>query len=190
MIEHNSFRARCKALISREGSEWRAGRMSSSMDELTAAILADVGRLPSFRDSYSTLRSFATGFYHAVSWDREPWLWLVLSLLSLSLLAGVLGGPRARQAVFIATTAAVASLEPLNSLARRHWRSFATQNYFDERGVFVGVVVAAPAVFTAFVMLVLMLRDAAELVVKVKRMELDVKRRQQLARESTPKKDQ
>ena len=45
-------------------------------------------------------------------------------------------------------------LEPLNTLGRRHWRSFAGQNYFDANGIFVGVTVAAPLLLAMLIALV------------------------------------
>ena len=50
--------------------------------------------------------------------------------------------------------ALVRCLEPLNALARQHWKAFARQNYFDPHGIFVGAVVAAPLLLSMFVALV------------------------------------
>ena len=50
--------------------------------------------------------------------------------------------------------AVVRCLEPLNTLARQHWASFARQNYFDPHGVFVGTTVAAPLLLAMFIALV------------------------------------
>ena len=46
------------------------------------------------------------------------------------------------------------SAETLNSLGNKHWKSFATQNYFDSRGVFASALFSAPLIFIAFVILV------------------------------------
>lgn len=45
-------------------------------------------------------------------------------------------------------------MEPLNTLARQHWASFARQNYFDPHGIFVGTTVAAPLLLAMFIALV------------------------------------
>ena len=45
-------------------------------------------------------------------------------------------------------------LEPINSLARQHWRSFSRQNYFDPQGIFLGATVAAPLLTVMFLALV------------------------------------
>jgi len=44
--------------------------------------------------------------------------------------------------------------ERINRLAGAHWRSFATQPYFDANGTFFAAVVAAPLVLTLFTVLV------------------------------------
>ena len=44
--------------------------------------------------------------------------------------------------------------ETLNSLGAEHWRSFATQAYFDESGFFLVVIYATPLLFNAFLALV------------------------------------
>jgi hypothetical protein len=44
--------------------------------------------------------------------------------------------------------------ENINSMAGQHWQSFATQDYFDEHGVFYNAVVSGPALFTLLVVLV------------------------------------
>ena len=53
-------------------------------------------------------------------------------------------------ALFLFIAAAVRAAETINAYASVHWREFATQNYFDRRGVFaskatdVGSVITAP----------------------------------------------
>ena len=51
--------------------------------------------------------------------------------------------------------------ERLNRLAGEHWKEFAAQNYFDERGVFVSVMLSAPLLCVAFFILLNALRGAA-----------------------------
>ena len=86
------------------------------------------------------------------------------------------------------------SERPLNSLGARHWEEFATQNYFDvrrpaaalpparcwlspallaqEHGVFASTVFSAPLLLVAFVIMAMSLRNTAEMLVVVKRAEL------------------
>jgi hypothetical protein len=66
----------------------------------------------------------------------------------------------------------VKSAEYLNRTAGEHWESFATQNYFDERGVFVAITFCSPLLLDSFLMLVMFLREAGQLLVQVKRAEI------------------
>lgn len=44
--------------------------------------------------------------------------------------------------------------ENINSVAGQHWQSFATQDYFDEHGVFYNTIVSGPALITLLTVLV------------------------------------
>lgn len=44
--------------------------------------------------------------------------------------------------------------ENINKVAAQHWQSFATQDYFDSRGIFYSVMVSGPAVVNLFTVLV------------------------------------
>jgi len=65
----------------------------------------------------------------------------------------------------------VYSAEWLNRLGSTHWRSFATQNYFDERGVFISVLFSAPLLVIAFGLLINALRTTARLLIDVKKLQ-------------------
>jgi len=79
-------------------------------------------------------------------------------------------GPRVVVMVLIA--AIVRSAEWLNGLGARNWRQFATQNYFDKRGIFIGIMLCAPLLVDSFIMLLFFVREASHLLVEVKREEL------------------
>ena len=70
--------------------------------------------------------------------------------------------------------------ERLNALAGTHWRAFSTQNYFDSKGVFTGVLWAAPLILLQTAMLAGFLYRAAKLLVALKRQQIG-KRRPQAA---------
>lgn len=44
--------------------------------------------------------------------------------------------------------------ENINSVAGQHWQLFATQDYFDEHGVFYNAIVSGPALITLLTVLV------------------------------------
>merc|ERR1712079_290143 len=75
-------------------------------------------------------------------------------------------------AVFMVNTALLFGAERINGLAARHWKSFATQQYFDPAGAFMMVMVGMPMLVCQLVILVFLLREAAKMVIKVKRLEL------------------
>ena len=80
-------------------------------------------------------------FLHAVDW-RERWLRALLAFHT-ALAATLLLTRRseaAQAALFLLQLALVYPAERLNALASRNWRSFAGQNYFDERGSFFTTV--------------------------------------------------
>lgn len=66
--------------------------------------------------------------------------------------------------------------EYINSYAAEHWRIFATQNYFDKGGVFVGIMFCGPLLVDCFMMLYLFLREASQLLIEVKTHEIKKKR--------------
>jgi hypothetical protein len=44
--------------------------------------------------------------------------------------------------------------EQLNTLGRKHWQSFASQNYFDASGVFFTSLISGPLLLLLFILLV------------------------------------
>ena len=70
----------------------------------------------------------------------------------------------------------VRGAEMINDFASLHWDSFATQNYFDKRGVFIGIMFCAPLFMNCFMMLILSVREASSLLIEVKTMEIKRKR--------------
>jgi len=66
----------------------------------------------------------------------------------------------------------VRSAERLNQYGLKHWEEFATQNYFDDGGIFICIMVSAPIVLVSFAMLLSYLREASQLLVQVKRAEI------------------
>jgi transmembrane protein 18 len=71
----------------------------------------------------------------------------------------------------------VRTSEYTNAWAAAHWRSFATQNYFDERGIFAATMVCGPLLLDTMWMLVCFLREGAALLVQVKTIKMGKKKR-------------
>ena len=68
------------------------------------------------------------------------------------------------------------SAQYLNSMGNVNWERFATQNYFDGGGVFMGILVCAPLLVDAIGLLISLVFEAMRLVVQVKVKELEAKR--------------
>jgi hypothetical protein len=73
----------------------------------------------------------------------------------------------------------VRSAEKLNDYGSENWERFASQNYFDGRGVFVSLMVSAPLLFISAAMLIAILREATTLLIDVKTHELKAKAKAQ-----------
>lgn len=94
-------------------------------------------------------------WYEAVDWT-EPLVVGAIAFHALLFTAVFLA--RKRLAVQCGLFALILLLlvvtEPLNTWARANWRLVATQNYFDQRGVFIGIFYAGPLLAAGFFQLV------------------------------------
>ena len=72
--------------------------------------------------------------------------------------------------------AVVRSAEWLNGLGAVHWENFASQNYFDKGGIFIGIMLCGPLLLDCMMMLVMFVAEASQLLVNVKREELKRKK--------------
>lgn len=79
----------------------------------------------------------------------------------------------------------VRSAEYLNHWASQHWEEFATQDYFDKRGVFIAIMVSGPLLLDSFVMLFLFLSEAGSLLVQVKKEEIKRNKKKKTKDQST-----
>jgi len=80
--------------------------------------------------------------------------------------------------------------ERINRAAGENWESFAGQQYFDTRGVFVSVVLSTPLLFASFFILINALRGAATLLIQVKKMQFKDEARQKSKAAKAVKKGQ
>jgi prolipoprotein diacylglyceryltransferase len=81
-----------------------------------------------------------------------------------------------RVVIMICVGILVRSAERLNTYAAQNWEAFSTQNYFDSKGVFMGIFLCGPLLVDSFLMLVIFLREASQLLVQVKTAELKRKK--------------
>ncbi|CAJ1958419.1 unnamed protein product [Cylindrotheca closterium] len=94
-------------------------------------------------------------------------------------------GLTVRVTVMVMIGIIVRSAEWMNRQGSLRWKHFCTQNYFDRRGIFMGVMVCGPLLFDCVIMLVFFVREAGLLLVQVKRKEIVQKQ----AKSSKPKTD-
>ena len=126
-------------------------------------------------------------FGAAVNW-REPF---ILSLLAFHILTIVTCyyvrkyGSMASRLVLLGIIAVlVRSAEWINKICYTRWHLFATQNYFDQRGIFASIFFSSPLLLFAFSMLVSYLMEARQLIRELQRMKLQVHK---MKREKTQK---
>jgi len=127
----------------------------------------------------TTFYEDAVGFYHAVDWS-ERW---IQALGAFHLVAWLLVFFTRRQnemqmVLLIVILGLVYSAEWINKYAAARWDQFATQKYFDDRGVFVSVTFCAPLLLLAFCILINALRSAMTLLVEVKKLQFQTEARQ------------
>mmetsp|Transcript_3064 Transcript_3064/g.6666 ORF Transcript_3064/g.6666 Transcript_3064/m.6666 type:complete len:204 (-) Transcript_3064:334-945(-) len=113
------------------------------------------------------------GFFAAIDWT-EPWIIGLCSFHVVILLLAVLTKKHNtfQIAVFCLITSSVYVAEQMNTIMAKNWKSFARQNYFDKRGVFISATWSTPLLLIAMVMLAQSLYSASSLLVQVKRKQL------------------
>lgn len=121
-------------------------------------------------------------FRHAINWT-EPLLLGIIGFQIFMFLVTLWVSRRgrsmeARLAVMVFIAAIVKCAQRINSYAAQRWEQIATQNYFDQGGIFMSILFCAPLLIDCFIMLVFFLREAASLLVQVKTAELKKKKKQ------------
>lgn len=81
----------------------------------------------------------------------------------------------------------VRAAQILNDLGAKQWRVFATQNYFDRRGIFVSIMLCAPLLLDSLIMMILYLREASQLLVEVKAAQIKRKQKSSSKKEKGEK---
>eukprot|EP00540_Astrosyne_radiata_P005049 CAMPEP_0116844460 /NCGR_PEP_ID=MMETSP0418-20121206/12705_1 /TAXON_ID=1158023 /ORGANISM="Astrosyne radiata, Strain 13vi08-1A" /LENGTH=260 /DNA_ID=CAMNT_0004475425 /DNA_START=38 /DNA_END=817 /DNA_ORIENTATION=+ len=151
---------------------------TSPLEGIAEGVLKDV-----FKDQVGpqTPMEHFNAFRSAVHWS-EPFILSILAfqivMFCLCLYVSRKGvGIAPRLTIMIFVGALVRGAEYINGWGARHWESFATQNYFDKQGIFVGIFLCGPLLLDCFLMLILFLREASQLLVEVKTQELKQKKK-------------
>jgi hypothetical protein len=119
-------------------------------------------------------------FRHAITWT-EPFIVgiIVFQIVMLGLSFYVARrdvGLTPRIVMLLLIGVLVRSAEYMNKEASIRWDSFCTQNYFDQRGIFISIFLSGPLLLDSMIMLLFFLREAAQLLVQVKTAEIKRKR--------------
>ena len=108
------------------------------------------------------------GFYHAVNWSGDKWIFLFTALQFIALASVVYvrnGSAQSQGSVFIFWVSVCMCASPLNSWGDKNWRGFSTQNYFDKNGVFISSLFTAPFMIVLILQLILIARHLSNLAV-------------------------
>ena len=96
-----------------------------------------------------------SAFSHAVDWN-ENWIRGLIGAHVVLLTIVLLTRKNAdiQTLIFLFISMLVVMSERINGICAARWDQFSTQNYFDEHGIFAGIMFAAPLLFIGFVQLV------------------------------------
>mmetsp|Transcript_9372 Transcript_9372/g.20187 ORF Transcript_9372/g.20187 Transcript_9372/m.20187 type:complete len:240 (+) Transcript_9372:47-766(+) len=167
-------------LFEEDGEDFMEDEFGSPLMGMADNVMSDI---MSTQVGPQTPREHIQAFAAAITWE-EPFVKCLLAFhVAVVLLAITLSRNGAnmylRLGFMIVIGAIVRLSEYLNGIGARRWRDFATQNYFDRGGIFMGIMVCAPLLVTCAGMLFSLIREASYLLVDVKKMKLQQKQRAQ-----------
>lgn len=118
-------------------------------------------------------------FRSAITWS-EPFILSIIAFQIVMILCSFIVtrhcGIKSRLFLLSFMACVVRSAEWCNNYGSRYWGKFATQNYFDEKGIFISLMLSAPLLIMTFFMLISFLREASGLLVEVKKHEMKQKK--------------
>lgn len=160
-----------------DGAEMKHG---SPLEGIAESVMGDIMKNQAVgpQTPYEHFQAFRS----AITW-REPF---VLSLLAFQVAMFCVcmfvsrknASLASRLVVMCVIGAVVRGSEYINRFGAMHWQEFATQNYFDERGVFISIMLCAPLLLDSFIMLSMFVKEAGQLLIQVKRTEIQRKQKQ------------
>mmetsp|Transcript_7859 Transcript_7859/g.11873 ORF Transcript_7859/g.11873 Transcript_7859/m.11873 type:complete len:157 (-) Transcript_7859:1016-1486(-) len=152
--------------------------METMISDLQREILDTYNTGPGPQGFLENCQAFSNAINWKESWIRTLIIFhfsvLILVFLTRKLFALQVG-------IFFSICVLVRLSEWINGKLARIWDNFSTQNYFDERGVFMGVMWSAPLLAILFMMMINFLLSAANLLVVVKKAELKAKMKREKA---------
>ncbi|ORY06948.1 hypothetical protein K493DRAFT_310356 [Basidiobolus meristosporus CBS 931.73] len=112
-------------------------------------------------------------FFYAVNWNQY-WILSLLTFHVGTFLVILLVKKRSSLLTVLLITLILlaASSEHVNYLGDLYWDKFSVANYFDSHGFFILIVYAIPIICNASLILIILLTQVAQLLVRAKRLEL------------------
>lgn len=172
--------------IMEEEAEMRHG---SPLEGIAENVIGDImkGQAAGPQTPYEHFQAFR----HAITWN-EPFIMSLVAFQIMMLVVCIVVSRRnvalaPRLVVMVCIGIIVRSAETINQYAAMNWESFSTQNYFDERGVFISIMLCGPLLLDSFIMLSLFVKEAGQLLIQVKKTELSKKKKKEGA--TTAKKE-
>ncbi len=157
----------------------------AGLSDMLGAAGQQIRREISHKTGQQSAADVFQGFIHAVNWSEPLVLGIACWHIALVTIAFLTRNHTLTHAfVFVCLCALVLLAEPINTAGQAWWRSFASQNYFDDRGVFISLMISLPTVLLLIGMLINMVRTAGDLLVQAKAAELRAKRRREATRET------
>merc|ERR1711862_533676 len=129
------------------------------------------------RSGPQTLKEQIQAFQSAITWS-EPFILCLLAFDLFIILLSIIAIQKryGRIVIICIIYGIIYSSQYLNTYGAIHWESFATQNYFDKNGIFLSIMLCAPLLFISLCTLISLVREASQLVVKVKVKEMEAKK--------------
>jgi transmembrane protein 18 len=152
-----------------EGGEY-VGDMLGEIEEQVKQLMRDN---PGNARSPETPWEMWQAFSSAVNWSQR-WIQGLLAFHALlfALVIVFRNNENAQVVLFMLICVLLYFCEQINTYCAQHWEEFSTDNYFDDRGVFAGVMFAGPLLLIGLFQLVNFLRLTSTLLIKAKRMQL------------------
>ena len=165
----------------------------SPLDGITEEVL---GGIFASQSGPQTFREHVDAFSSAITWN-EPFIYSLvifhLIMIALMFIAVTTKHSRSlefRVALFVFLAVLVRCSEAANTYLRENFEEYGiTQNYFDAKGVFMMVMVCLPLLSVCFILLISFLIEAKNLMITVKRMEIESKYKKKSKASTKPKKN-
>eukprot|EP01023_Acetabularia_acetabulum_P057581 TRINITY_DN6717_c0_g4_i1.p1 TRINITY_DN6717_c0_g4~~TRINITY_DN6717_c0_g4_i1.p1 ORF type:complete len:181 (+),score=11.55 TRINITY_DN6717_c0_g4_i1:39-545(+) len=130
-------------------------------------------------EQQQSFRDATLGFFYAIDWT-EPWIIAILVTHALLLILVLIfrKNIQIQSVLFCFMMLIVFGAQKLNELGQKNWEQFSKQDYFDDHGFFISMVVSMPMIVVMLLVVINYLISVSKLLVKMKRQQLRHQMRQ------------